>query len=150
AGGVAWGPVSVMAAQSLRPARLAQTPALSEFELQAVLALPRQQLWLLTGLYVTALVGLATAATLIGLRALDGWAGERLLAALGGWAGWLLVGGLALGLVPLFISFLLQGRSSSLPALIGPLLVSSLLASAVGSAMLATVALRQPASTGVS
>jgi hypothetical protein len=150
AGGVAWGPVSAMVAQSLRPARLLQSPLLSDTEVQAVLAPARQQLWLLTVIYFTALVGLAAATILVGRRALEGWVSERQLAHLGAWAGWLLVGGLALGLIPILILLLLPGGSSFLPAVTGPLLISLVLAGAVGSAMLASIALRQPVSTPAS
>src|SRR5215467_14464469 len=94
AAGAAWGPVSMLAAQTLRPARLDQPTLLSDGDVQAVVAPARQQLLLLTLVYLLVLLLLAGGAMRLGRRALRENASAFRLAGIGIWALWVLVASL--------------------------------------------------------
>src|SRR5262249_10920516 len=138
-----------VAAQDLRPEQLAHVSQYSDVELRAAVAPARLHLWIIVLVSFSRLVALVGIAILLGRRALPTTAGGGVVARLRAWGFWGLVGGLAIGLGPLFLSLSPMGRLFSFPTDTRVLLMSLTLAGAVGSIILGAIALRRPISAVV-
>jgi hypothetical protein len=141
-----------MVASALRPAELDEVSQHSDTELHALIEPARQQLWAITLLFFAILVIFTYAAILLGRRALQRSASQRIRTKLNAGALWFLVGGLVFGLVPVVAFFLvpvvaffaLPDWFYSLPPVTAAILVSIILAGTIGSAILGGVALSRP------
>jgi hypothetical protein len=139
-----WGPFIFAAARDLRPQQLDHVAQYTNTQLQAAVEPARLHLWGIVLVSFAVIVALVGMAILVGRRALHQTEGADALARLGTWALWCLVGGVGMGVGLLVIALSPVGKSFSLPTDMSVLLLSLILAGAVGSVILAALALGRP------